>query len=213
MNDLSQPKKYCFYTVSDYICCHMYLHNTIFVQYTIVQHHCQTCEIKYGKLLLFLRSDTPKEKHKSEITETSWERGKEFPEIYWETNASQFWNEISRAFQKQMNVLDLKSVYQLSECLLSSFAPLKMFLIWEGEKMSFCSHLSSGRLHSLTASFLNNKSGIDRIILWAMLSEEYKITLKLQRYQCVYRRRKGLFRVVLVEFCLVRNISDFFHSA
>lgn len=117
MNDLSQSKKYCFYTISDYICCHMYLHNTIFVQYTIIQHHCQTCEIKYGKLLLLLRSDTPEEKQKSEITETSWERGKDFPEIYWKTNASQSWSELARAFQKQTNVLDLKSVYQLSECL------------------------------------------------------------------------------------------------
>lgn len=60
----------------------MYLFDTIFVQYTIVQHSCQTYEIKYGKLQLLLRSDTPEEKHKSEITETSWERGKEFPEIY-----------------------------------------------------------------------------------------------------------------------------------
>lgn len=78
--------------------------------------------------------------------------------------------------------------------------------------MRFCSHLSSRGLHSLSTSFLNNKSGIDTIMLWAMLSKGYKITLKLQRYLCVYRRTKNLFGVVLVEFLLVRNVSDFFHS-
>lgn len=79
VSDLSQTKKYCFYTISDYICCHMYLHNTVFVQYTIVRHRCQTCEIKYGKLLLLLRSDTPEEKHKSEITENFMGKRKGVP--------------------------------------------------------------------------------------------------------------------------------------
>lgn len=57
----------------------MYLHSVVFVQYTIVLHHCQTCEIKYGKLLLLLRSDIPEEKHKSEITENFMGKRKGVP--------------------------------------------------------------------------------------------------------------------------------------
>lgn len=79
MSDLSQTKKYCFYTVTRYIYCHMYLHSPIFVQYTIVLHHCQTCEIKYGKFLLLLRSDILEEKHKSEITKNVMGKRKGVP--------------------------------------------------------------------------------------------------------------------------------------
>lgn len=193
MNDLSQSKKYCFYTISDYIYCHVYLHNTIFVQYTIIQHHCQTCEIKYGKLLLLLRSDTPEEKHKSEITETSWERGKDFPEMYWKTNASQSWSELARAFQKQTNVIDLKSVYQLSECLFSSFAPLKSFLTWRDEKVIFVSHPSTRGSHSPSTSFFDNNSVESSIVtkmLWAMLSRGYKISRITDFY--LYSQEQGI---------------------
>lgn len=57
----------------------MYLHKPIFVQHTIVLHHRQTCEIKYGKLLLLLRSDIPEEKHKSEITKNFMGKRKGVP--------------------------------------------------------------------------------------------------------------------------------------
>lgn len=156
MSDLSQTKKYWFYTVSHYIYCHMYLHSPVFVQYTIVLHHCQTCEIKYGKLLLLLRSDIPEEKHKSEITENFMGKRKGVPR-------NTLKNECFSLLKWACQILPKADECSWpDECLSTvcmsvwQLCSLEIFLIWGPEKMELCSHISSKGSHSPSPSSVKN---------------------------------------------------------
>lgn len=155
MSDLNQTKTSCFYTLSGYIYSHMRLHSTVFVQYTIGRHHCQACEIKYGKLLLSLRSDTPEEKHKSEITENSMGKRSGVPR-----NALR--SECCTALKWACQSLPEADEWFLTwwvfiNCLLGSFAALKVFLICRAEKMRGCSHPRNESSPSPRASFFSEE--------------------------------------------------------